>query len=510
MEFDAKQVLLGTIALLALVALLSSSEYSTFIPGFAAPTAKKQHKQPKQTGAARTPDLQGKKTDSGGDREPFVDTTSRQPPEKSRQFPDNLGPATTSDKVMEDMSVFKEVIHPLRRIADLTNKKYHRLSERHERALEADKVRTLVPANYVGRHLSIPKPIDPKEIKKKHNNFLWGTKSDQSKVKQWKDRVCKELENRPMPGVTKMQELPFVNDSNALVQRSFEMFNVNYDSDVERPIFPDNGRPLEEPYCDLRKCDQSKFPFIYFMIAHRNRPANLQRLVASFRNATLQCESPPEWLPCLCIYVSDYGTSMETELASRLANTWKDRVRLLSRRNVTRPFTKGRTYNVGLRYVQTPANRSLIYEIDSDLIMTDWGAVNRALRNTLLGRRVTFPIIWSTKPRVKNLDTFNKYLLNGTITSKKNAYKRSKGYGMTTFYLYDNPFGLCGPFINRSAWGLEDNVMYTQAMRVVKSREMKKPGRYEEKSLWHIFHSKNTNWKKSKDGIGKKSRARIL
>lgn len=241
----------------------------------------------------------------------------------------------------KELRSFRERIGALREIAEASIDSYHPLIRRHELALKTDVARTLIPGNYYGQKLA------PAEYHDQATRLgLWGPPEFQRKLSEWRKAMCRAKETNQVTSVSGMDQLPFVSETSLLFQRSFSMSQVGHNTDLECPVFPDNGQIIENPYCDLRRCNQRRFPFVYVVISHRNRPDNLVRIVQSIRNSTEQCENPPEWVHCLCVYVSDYGTSRNVSLASRLSDTWNGHVRLLARTDVTEPFSRGSVSNL--------------------------------------------------------------------------------------------------------------------------------------------------------------------
>lgn len=298
---------------------------------------------------------------------------------------------------------YNGIMGPARMLEHKSNYANHKHEELHAAAIEMDKVRALLPPNSISAKLEEPRNSPPNSYKEKHNNFIWGPQDFQQKLKAWYRGFCENVTHVDRVNLENVQE----STSKAeLLQRSFQLHNVSYDDELTKPIFSEKGRVLEYPYCDLRKCPQDRFPFIYFVIPHRNRVTNLLRLISSVRNATLRCDSPPPWHDCLCMYVSDYGTRTNVPLASRLENVWRDKIRLLSRTSVTGPWIKARvstlldlvllisyvyrvfsqTYNSALRYIPTPSKRSLVFHVDADLVATDTSCINKGLQNAILGK----------------------------------------------------------------------------------------------------------------------------
>lgn len=238
---------------------------------------------------------------------------------------------------------YSQVIGPSRKLANEAHVDFHPLEKLHELALEADKMRAELPANKISNDKPAPPEVPPSFHVKRHDGFVWGSADFRSKLARWTEKQCAyEKENR-VREVDEMMEIPERATSNAeLIQRSFQLVNATYDEELEHDVFPEKGRLLEYPFCDLRKCPQEKYPFIYFIIPHRNRVINLLRLLTSVRNATLRCDEVPEWYHCLCMYVSDYDTSTKTPLASNLEYIWRDRIRLLSRAPATTPWIKAK------------------------------------------------------------------------------------------------------------------------------------------------------------------------
>lgn len=160
--------------------------------------------------------------------------------------------------------------------------------------------------------------------------------------------------------------------------------------------------------------------------------------------------------------------------------------------------------------------------MDADLVMTDSSVIDRALSNTCLGKSVTFPILRGTTSKVQSLDKLFDLLIEGSIWGRSNSKNRVDAYGTAIFYLYDNPIGywyvncvltvtvkneyVCGlknrsgPSSSRTIHGKEDSGMYNQFKQLEQDGEIRKL-RMHEPHLWHVYHSKATDWQKSADGL---------
>jgi hypothetical protein len=203
---------------------------------------------------------------------------------------------------------------------------------RHNIALLSDQIRPMMPGNVHGRCIDLPN-----DTTIALQSFLFSPSR-----RKWASKICQQQRSEEVARVDTMASLPVVNDPHLMLQRSFKMDNVGYTEDIKNEIFPEHGSILKEPYCDLRQCDQKAYPFIYFVIVHRNRVTNILRLLQSVRESIFQCNRVPEWANCLCIYVSDYDTKEgKIPFSKSLHLAYKGHVRLLSRRNVTETFKKG-------------------------------------------------------------------------------------------------------------------------------------------------------------------------
>ena len=211
----------------------------------------------------------------------------------------------------------------------------HNLSSRHKLAMDTDPARPNLPANLLGQRFTLPESVQD-------NNSLsvWGHKEFQFRLRKWREKSYHQRKVHKSQ-ISLMRTLPMVNRETLLVQRSISMFNIGYDSDVKPSAQPGHAIAMERPLCDLRGCDQKRFPLIYIVIGHRNRPRSVLRLIQSIRNVTLQCDIAPAWLKCLCVYVSDCGSTIDYSLAAPLRDLWDGHIRLLSRENLTENFSRG-------------------------------------------------------------------------------------------------------------------------------------------------------------------------
>lgn len=233
---------------------------------------------------------------------------------------------------------FFETTEVARRISYEANFVQHSIEKLHILAREADKRRRRLLLNAVSRNLPLPPELDL-VLQKQQNSFIQNLSKLAPNSSEWIATTCRNQQLKHVLMVNNSRPLEL--STAALLQRSFSISNVSYDDEIFDSAFSAYTKVLRQPYCDLRKCPQKQFPFIYLVIPHRNRIANLVRLVSSVKNSALRCDKQPPWLHCLCFYVSDYDTDDATGmLENRLASTWKDRIRLISRRNVTGPWIK--------------------------------------------------------------------------------------------------------------------------------------------------------------------------
>eukprot|EP01138_Halocafeteria_seosinensis_P002014 gb/GECG01002063.1/.p1 GENE.gb/GECG01002063.1/~~gb/GECG01002063.1/.p1 ORF type:complete len:573 (+),score=63.75 gb/GECG01002063.1/:1-1719(+) len=494
----------------------SSEEYyspdagmrSVFSDGsqIATPSMKSEPSRSESTGNKTSTTPQAKATNSTAANRILARTQSYEPASKvavpkSEPTLGKIQFIRTFSFPQENMPEYLEAMKPARVLADRANLLSQNMEDLHTVAGNMDATRTMLPPNAVSPHIPIPKALPLEFHRRRHDNFLWGTPAFREKFRVWQQKRCVN-DTKRYANATKMDaRFVSIKSTEALLQRSFQLENVTYNDELREPIFSLKGKVLEYPYCDLRKCPQERYPFIYLLVPHRNRVGNLLRFVSSVRNATLRCDEPPPWYHCLCIYVSDYDTDRKTSLASELEYAWRDRVRLLSRSPATYHWIKTQTYNSALRYIPTPSIQSLVFHVDADLVAMDSSFVDRGLDTTTVGKKVSFPKVMGTKSSIQDGDRLFEHAVTGTLMNNENSWVRDGGYGMTWFYLFDDNVGFFGSTINKTTWGGEDNLFYVHFWNAARKRQMQWPPRYKEESLWHIWHNQFMNWQKSKDGI---------
>eukprot|EP01138_Halocafeteria_seosinensis_P006301 gb/GECG01006442.1/.p1 GENE.gb/GECG01006442.1/~~gb/GECG01006442.1/.p1 ORF type:complete len:686 (+),score=96.15 gb/GECG01006442.1/:1-2058(+) len=455
-------------------------------------------KTSERTGAAQSGE------DNKSDKEQGSTKPSEQTIESSASLEWRSGPVRWMPFPSSKLSAaeYKELMRPSKRLADEAHIEYHKLEALHELAQDADKYRAKLPPNAISEKMTLPEDVPVSFHVKRHHNFLWGRKQFRHNLTEWETKTCKAEREYHVQKVEGLSDRStFASSSAELVQRSFQLLNTTYEDELEEDIFSQKGRVLEYPFCDLRKCPQERYPFMYFIIPHRNRVTNLLRLLSSVRNATARCDETPPWYHCLCMYVSDYDTFSKTPLSADLEHVWRDRVRLISRAPATAPWIKAKTYNSALRYIPTPSTRSLVFHIDADLVAMNTTFIDNGLAATIAGKRVSFPIVMGTRSPIKNVDELFEHHFNGTIFDSKVSWIRKWGVGMTWFYLYDDNIGFFGPSVNKTTWGGEDNLFFRQFIILSRKKETQSPSRYTDRSLWHIWHPQVMNWKKSRDGL---------
>lgn len=215
------------------------------------------------------------------------------------------------------------------------------LNETHKLADQADKVR-MTFMQFIQRDMPVPKKtMSIEDSGFTPSSFIWGNRS---LMKEYRKRICEKQNKAYLPRLKSIEILPARTRANitTLVQYSWKMLTKGYDDEIASTEVWENTKAQEKPFCDLRLCNQDLFPFIYIVVPHRNRVTNLERLISSIRNATMQCDQPPPWYHCLCIYVNDYGSDPKLDLFDRLSQIWMDKVRILQRENVTDPWIKAK------------------------------------------------------------------------------------------------------------------------------------------------------------------------
>uniref|UniRef100_A0A915MA59 Hexosyltransferase n=1 Tax=Meloidogyne javanica TaxID=6303 RepID=A0A915MA59_MELJA len=141
-------------------------------------------------------------------------------------------------------------------------------------------------------------------------------------------------------------------------------------------------------------------------------------------------------------------------------------------------FNRGAALSAGIALL--PPN-ALLLLADVDILIGE-GALERIRLNTVLGKQVYFPIVFSEySPTTWKLNTEDFY-------SQQRGYFRHFGYGIVSLYKKD--FDLIGGFNQTiKGWGLEDVDFFE---KVIKSGNII-PFRSVDNDLIHIFHSIDCN-----------------
>ena len=129
------------------------------------------------------------------------------------------------------------------------------------------------------------------------------------------------------PAVESVRNLP--KEQSGLTQSSFRVEGGGCQDVFNEAWFKDTARLHTAPYCNLRGCNQSAYPFIYLVVTYRNRPDNLRRYITSIRDALFRCSPPPEWYKCLCIYVVDFASNPKTNAVEAIRGILDDRIRIM-------------------------------------------------------------------------------------------------------------------------------------------------------------------------------------
>lgn len=95
--------------------------------------------------------------------------------------------------------------------------------------------------------------------------------------------------------------------------------------------------------CDLRKCDQNRYPFTYMLTTSPTGSSDdVRGLISSIKESATRCtDHPPAWYDCLCIYVvvsppasnSRYSHLQTPSFAKQIhsiSSLWRHHVRVLS------------------------------------------------------------------------------------------------------------------------------------------------------------------------------------
>lgn len=139
-------------------------------------------------------------------------------------------------------------------------------------------------------------------------------------------------------------------------------------------------------------------------------------------------------------------------------------------------FSRARALNFGVSRLKTD---DLMFFVDVDIVFTN-SALYRIRANTLLGRQIYFPVVFSQyDPKIihgnaKKIDTF--------VIDETTGYWRQFGFGIVSLYRQD--YEAVGAFdLSIQGWGKEDVDFFE---KVVKSNI--KIFRAADKNLVHVYH----------------------
>lgn len=147
---------------------------------------------------------------------------------------------------------------------------------------------------------------------------------------------------------------------------------------------------------------------------------------------------------------------------------------------INEPFTRGRALQYGVNITHQD---DLLFFVDVDIVF-DKNSLLRIRYNTVKGRTVYFPIVYSTyNPNVLNKTySLQDYEVYGGIVDNNNGFWRQFGFGIASLYKSDY-LNLGGFNMTIFGWGFEDVTFYDN---VVKSNLT--IVRAVDPSLIHVYH----------------------
>lgn len=236
-------------------------------------------------------------------------------------------------------------------------------------------------------------------------------------------------------------------------------------------------RAVAQSTCSFTGCAQP--PFVYTLTSHRNRADALERML---RTLLGDLQSPDSTVDprCVCVTIADYDDVVVGPPVAAALASWPHSYAV---RSVKGPFSRAGGLQVLVSsVVVTPANASLLFVLDADMVAYP-GLMRDILAHTTLGATAYAPICWS--------------IVNSTV--EREGSWRSGGTGMMALYYHDLLLLTNGtlPLANKQSHGREDDAL-TQVLH--HGRPGYKVTRACCPYLWHLWHSK-TLWQSSYDGM---------
>lgn len=186
--------------------------------------------------------------------------------------------------------------------------------------------------------------VEAVQIETVPQKTFWGSDDLKKNLHKGYQYICSKKEKRH-PRMKRVESVTRANPE-TLLQKSVLADGVGHSYSSTEELPQAKTTEFSAPACDLRECDQSRFPFIYFLLPERNRVGSAARMITSMNNATKRCDVAP-WLPCLCFYVVDYQTP-DTSVIDRLKGLWPGHIRVLRKRAPTDPWMKTQVRGISL------------------------------------------------------------------------------------------------------------------------------------------------------------------
>lgn len=262
-----------------------------------------------------------------------------------------------------------------------------------------------------------------------------------------------------------------------------------------------------------------RVPYLYIVIAHRNRLQNLYRLLGSL-SASLSSDSVQWMRACTCITLVDYNTSYtelhpaqmpslhlsaellnadasmvdrDRDLVRHVLRQWDGESLLLDGQRMTPIWSKAALLQGAVDAIPTPATESIFFVCDADLFVTDAVFFQTMFATTIRAQQAFVPVLWST--------CFGKGL-NTTPTSpavedNDNGFWRVSGTGMVAVFKSDS-MRVSGYRVKdqlRVRYGEEDINFSRDLATTFRLHRPNMP------SLLHLYHSRVEWTKGTNDGI---------
>lgn len=220
---------------------------------------------------------------------------------------------------------------------------------------------------------------------------------------------------------------------------------------------------------------------IYFILPLHQRFATLQRFLKNYEQVCILGRQKTALLIILFISYDDDEDHRNVQLVQEYKNKYPSAYIRVMLKNET--FSRARALDYGVSKLD---NSDLMFFVDVDIAFTS-ASLDRIRRNTELGSKIYFPIVFSLYPSI-NLFDESEISHNNFEINELYGFWRVFGFGIVAIFKKDY-VTIGGLDVEIKGWGKEDvnffeKTLLTAPFQIIRSAD---PG------LVHIYHNISCN-----------------